>query len=436
MRSGSSLGTLAERPGQAHTADGGVEQRRGRWRRRALLLPTLGLPVLFALGMGPGRASVEGDLAGRTADALLAAGFEGFEVDARGLHVTVSGAVADAAEAAEIRRIAEQVRGVRSASVATVTEVNPGGTGGLTIGQLSGMDLDVLLVGGKLVLRGDVASQPVRQALVSAAADTKGADAVLDQLTVSGRLAQPPLSPDARAEAALRTLLAVFADRAGTQTTLHVGPDLIELRGNAPDADSRRALGDAAVSAAGAGIEVRNLLIAPADIDGDAPAARPAEAGPSPTTAPPTTAPPTTAPPTTTSASSTPAGTTPTGMPTTTVTAPTGTAAPAVAPIAPQHFVVHFASESTTPSAAELAPLLAAAGTAPAGTEVRIVGFADPFGDAAYNRALSAQRAAAVADAVLAANGALSVQVTAEGADAATTGSPSAEQRRVEITIG
>ncbi|MEZ5231852.1 MAG: BON domain-containing protein [Acidimicrobiales bacterium] len=426
MRSGSSLGTLAERPGQAHTADGGVEQRRGRWRRRALLLPTLGLPVLFALGMGPGRASVEGDLAGRTADALLAAGFEGFEVDARGLHVTVSGAVADAAEAAEIRRLAEQVRGVRSASVATVTEVNPGGTGGLTIGQLSGMDLDVLLVGGKLVLRGDVASQPVRQALVSAAADTKGADAVLDQLTVSGRLAQPPLSPDARAEAALRTLLAVFADRAGTQTTLHVGPDLIELRGNAPDADSRRALGDAAVSAAGAGIEVRNLLIAPADIDGDAPAARPAEAGPPPTTAPPTT----------TSASSTPAGTTPAGMPTTTVTAPTGTAAPAVAPIAPQHFVVHFASESTTPSAAELAPLLAAAGTAPAGTEVRIVGFADPFGDAAYNRALSAQRAAAVADAVLAANGALSVQVTAEGADAATTGSPSAEQRRVEITIG
>ena len=41
-----------------------------------------------------------------------------------------------------------------------------------------------------------------------------------------------------------------------------------------------------------------------------------------------------------------------------------------------------------------------------------------------------------MADAVLAANGALSVQVSAEGADAATTGSPSAEQRRVEITIG
>ncbi len=77
----------------------------------------------------------------------------------------------------------------------------------------------------------------------------------------------------------------------------------------------------------------------------------------------------------------------------------------------------------------------AAARAAAPGTAVIVIGFADPYGDLAYNRALSLQRAQAVADAVAAANGQLAVQLGAEGAEGAV-GDAGGGSRRVEVTIG
>lgn len=137
-------------------------------------------------------------------------------------------------------------------------------------------------------------------------------------------------------------------------------------------------------------------------------------------------APPTTSPPTTVPA---------TAAPTTTV-APAPP--PATAPALPQVFVVYFDTDGELPNAgsqAALAQAVAVAQAAPAGTAVRVIGFADTSGDAARNLALSRLRAERVRHVLAAAAGALSYESSAQGADTAVSGDL-APARRVEIRLG
>ncbi len=114
----------------------------------------------------------------------------------------------------------------------------------------------------------------------------------------------------------------------------------------------------------------------------------------------------------------------------------------AVRPLAPVHFVLHFASDATdlTPESAGRLDEIVAAIRDRVSEVVSVVGHSDTSGNAAYNVALSTRRAEAVRDLLVARGVAVaSIQVTSHGETnpLVPTGDNVKEERnrRVEVVV-
>lgn len=415
-------------------------ERRPVARWLAVLPPLVGLPVLFGLGMGPTRGSVEDKLAERTNAALAAEGITGLEAWARGrdIHFRGNASPAEAARAAELARDLQGVRTVFTPRGATGAN-SDGGAGGPADAAdtgLAGLDAAASWRDGKLVLSGSVGSEEARAALLAAAADAVGAANVVDELRIDAALGEADLDR----VGTLGTLFSALAERGG-DVTARLSADGISLAGSVPtgaDKDALDAAGQQLWDDAGLGL-INNLTIAGAGTgagsgSGTSAAGTPTTAVPAPTTQAPVTS--------TTAAIATTVVPTPTTTPATAAAAPaggTGAGAGATpAAVANQRFVVYFDVDAdlvNTGSQATLAQAIAAAQAAAPGATVTVTGFADSSGPAAYNLELSQRRAARVRDALVVANGAIVANVDAKGVDSSVTGDLT-PARRVEIVFG
>ncbi len=365
----------------------------------------VGLPVVFALGIGPVRGSIEDKLEDKANAAVADAGFEGVEVWARGRDAHLRGDVpTDEVGIARLHEIVRSRIGVRH-----VFDPDVSGPGAKPAADAVGFE--VAIVDGKIVLTGTVPNQATKDALVAAAVNAVGAANVEDRLVIGGAAAAGLDTGIAGLTAAIDAIA-----HTGLQTgTVSFEGGAIVLEGEVPTESARTAVGRAAAALVGGDLakvtnRLRVIAVAATAV---------------PTTAVPTTAVPTTAVPTT-------------AVPTTTVVpqpAPQTTAPPAAAP---QRFVVYFDTDVDVPNATSVAVLeqaVAAAGAAAAGTKLVVTGFADVRNGPDYNLDLSRRRAENVLASMLGANRGLIGSADAKGIDTAVTGDLQ-QARRAEIVIG
>ncbi len=385
----------------------------------AAVPPLIGLPVLFGLGMGPARSSMEDKLVAKTEAALQTEGITGLQVTARGRDIHLNGPVS-AADLERVHNLARTRVGVRHVfdPDGTAASGAPAANSDLS-GLLGSLDMDVTNTGGKLVLRGKVATEELKSTIGAAAAALAGAANVTNELEVDATLPAPSAIPNSTQLVGLGGLVQAFAGADGDGVSAHVGASGVTLTGEVASAATKTALGDLAAQIAEPGGTVDNQLTV---------------GGSSATSATPTT---------TKAASTTTAAPGTTAAPSTTAPAPPATtAAPATTAPAPavQRFVVYFDTDLDTPLASSegvLSQATAAVQAAPAGTKVSVVGFADLTGDVPYNVDLSRRRAERVHQALVTAGPNAAYNVSASGVDPAITAAGDLGQaRRVEITIG
>jgi outer membrane protein OmpA-like peptidoglycan-associated protein len=377
-----------------------------RHRKAPLWLPLVGALGLGALAAGQftaNRTNVEDALGDKASAVLADAGYNDVQVDFDGRDATLTGSVPSEADIEKARVLVRNRIGVRHAEADLVVAGAAGDATAPAAGEAP--DVEALIDGGKVTLRGTVGSEEVRALLFAAAVDVYGEGNVINELEVDDAV------DPADAAGFAATIVALGKDADGARALWRDG--VIVLEGTVASEAIKTAAGEAAAEAIGDPSKVTNNLRVLAAA----------------TTAAPTTAAPTT-----------------TATPTT--AAPTTTAAPAADAKAQaqaelarlQNINFNTDSADLTAQGTSLVDQAAAVLTKYPASNVEIGGHTDSRASADYNQALSEARANTVRQALID-RGIAANRMTAVGFGATKPVAPNdtdanlARNRRIEFVV-